>query len=167
MRSHRPQEGTRSISTLTKQILVICLSLLCFCGHFSFMAPAFARSATTPWTDQVSFQNLVYGSSSTNDVVLVMGAQPDDIVRSEQMYPVVENYYYYDKEKSGGASVFVFENGLLVGLELKTATNQMIDLTSFLPNNGDRLITYPALGGYQQYYPYYAIPTITTSDEPW
>jgi hypothetical protein len=118
---------------------------------------AFCRSAATPWTSETNFQNLVYGSSSSVDVVRVMGQQPDEILRSEQMFPVVENFFYYDADKSGAATVFVFENGLLVGMHLKTAGNQYIDCTYFLTDNGDRQLNNPLLQNYSPYYSYFPL----------
>lgn len=111
-----------------------------------------ARTIAAPWSNEIDFQSLVYGSASTADVVRVMGAPPDDIVRAEQMVPVIENFYYYDAEKTGAATVFVFENGLLAGLQYKTPGNQFIDLSYFLTDNGDRGLNMPMLGGYSPYF---------------
>jgi hypothetical protein len=116
-----------------------------------------ALQSVTPWTTEKSFQNLVYGSSSYNDVISVIGRQPDEIVHSQQMYPVVENFYYFDENKTGAATVFVFENGLLVGLQYKSADNQYMDLSYCLQNNGDRTLNYATLGGYMPYYPYFPL----------
>jgi hypothetical protein len=158
MRSHRSQGNRRSSLTQFKWILGICLCLLFLCDLFLFHAPlACALNSATPWSPDASFQNLVYGSSSEGDVTRVMGKEPDEVVRGEQMFPVIENYYYYDENKSGAATVFVFENGMLVGLQMKTAGNQFVDLTYFLANNGDRYLNSPLLNGYMPYYPLYPL----------
>lgn len=129
-----------------------------------------ARSVVTPWNGGSmdgavgrpgyrNFQELVYGSSSQADVVRVMGMPPDEVVHAGQMFPVIENYYYYDEDKSGAATVFVFENNMLVGLQMKTAANQFVDMSYFLANNGDRQMNQFMLGGYMPYYPWFPIPT--------
>lgn len=122
---------------------------------FAFMPNAFCGNLATPWTPEVNFRNLVYGASSTADVVRVMGQPPDEVLHSEQMFPVVENFFYYDADKSGAATVFVFENGLLVGMHLKTEGNQYIDCTYFLTDNGDRQLNNPMLQNYSPYYSYF------------
>lgn len=146
-----------SKSSRHKPILLFVMQglvgLLFFGGLFFSPPLAQALVNNTPWTPEPSFQNLVYGGSSGPDVIRVMGEQPDQIVYGQQMYPVLENYYYYDK--TGAATVFVFENGLLVGMHYKSPSNQMIDLTSLLTNNGDRRLNAPLLQGYQSYYPYF------------
>jgi hypothetical protein len=114
-----------------------------------------ARNVFTPWSEEVGFQNLVYGSSTSLDVQRVMGRAADQIVKSEQMMPIVENWYYFEEGGSGAATLFVFENNLLVGLHYKSRDNQLVDLTYFLPNNGDRRLNAPALGGYASYSPYF------------
>lgn len=134
-----------------------CFSLFISCCLLLFSYPGQARTIATPWTPEVSFQSLVYGASSTADVVRVMGQPPDEMIKAEQMFPVVENLYYYDPDKSGAATVFVFENGLLVGLQLKTPGDQFVDLTYMLTNNDDRSLNSPMLGGYMPYYPYYPL----------
>jgi len=116
-----------------------------------------ARSVTSPWTSDLSFQDLVYGASSTVDVQRIMGEPPDEIVKTAQMFPVIENYYYYENGGTGAATVFVFENGLLVGLHYKSPQNQYMDLTSFLMNNGDRLLNSPMLGGFRGYFPLFPL----------
>lgn len=126
-------------------------------GLLVFSNPGQARTIAAPWTPEVSFQNLVYGASSTAEVVRVMGQPPDEVLKAEQMFPVVENFYYYDSAKTGAATVFVFENGLLVGLQLKTPGDQFVDLTYMLTNNNDRSLNSPMLGGYMPYYPYYPL----------
>jgi hypothetical protein len=118
----------------------------------SIPAEVQARTGATPWSSEVNFQSLVYGSSTTNDVVRALGRPADEIVRYEQMYPTIENLYYYDEDKSGAATVFVFESGFLVGMQLKTANNQLVDLTYFLTDNGDRRLLNPIMGGYTPYY---------------
>ena len=135
----------------------VSLILLCISFVWISTPAAHSRSAATPWTSEMNFQSLVYGSSSTVDVVRVMGKQPDEIVRSEQMFPVIDNFYYYDEDKSGAATLFVFENGLLVGMHLKTAGNQLVDCTYFLTNNGDRMLNYPMLQNYSPYYSYFPL----------
>jgi hypothetical protein len=122
-----------------------------------FLPQAFALQNATPWSPERSVQNLVYGSSSYNDVQTVIGRPPDDIVRSEQMYPIITNFYYYDEAKTGAATVFIFENGMLVGMQYKSPDNQFVDLTYFLQNNGDRNLTVPYLAEYQRYYPYFPL----------
>lgn len=115
-----------------------------------------ARSAVTPWTMEQGFQNLVYGASTSTDVQRIIGRFPDAIVRQEQIFPVVENYYYYeegDKSQTGPATVFVFENNLLVGMLYKSSMQQWIDLTYFIYDNGDRSINAPIQAGFQTYYP--------------
>lgn len=163
MRSHLPQESTgHNLALVTLNMIRIFACLLLSCGIFLFHASALAITGATPWTNEHSFQELVYGSSSTVDVVRVMGSPPDDIVRSQQMFPPVENYYYYDENKTGAATVFVFEEGLLVGMQLKTAGNQYVDMSYFLANNGDRALNQPMLHGFYPYYPYFPIPSVTS-----
>lgn len=118
---------------------------------------AWALQNATPWTSERSVQNLVYGSSSFNDVTMALGRAPDEIVRSEQMYPPIVNFYYFDESKSGAATVFVFENGFLVGMQYKSPDNQYVDMSYFLQNRGDRQLNYPYTGGYQGYYPYFPL----------
>jgi hypothetical protein len=118
-----------------------------------------ARTGATPWSPESGMQSLVYGSSSQWDVTQAIGRQPDQIVRAEQMYPVVENSYYFDENGSGAATIFVFENGLLVGMHYKSPKNHMVDLTYCLANNGDRRLNWPMLAGYQGYYPYFDMIT--------
>jgi hypothetical protein len=120
--------------------------------------PAWGRSAFTPWTMDMDFQNLVYGASTTVDVHKIVGT-PDEIIRTEQMYPVIENYYYFEEGGSGAATVFVFENGLLVGLFVKSGDNNYIDITYFLPNNGDRIINMPIMGQMQGWFPNFPMYT--------
>ena len=127
------------------------LVFVCVCG---LSLRALATSAFSPWDpdSRDGVESLVYASSSTVDVSRVLGP-PDDIVRSEQMFPVIENYYYYDKQKSGAATVFVFQNGLLMGMQYKSPNNQFVDLTCFLNNNHDTAINWPLNGGYTLYAP--------------
>jgi len=117
-----------------------------------------ARSAATPWATtnavQNPYQNLVYGSSTVNDIVQATGEQPDEILHSEQMYPVVENLVYYAEDGSGTATVFVLQNGMLVGMHLRTPDNQLVDLTYFLINNGDMQLNNPLNMGFRNYYFY-------------
>lgn len=124
-------------------------------------APALALQNATPWSPERSFQNLVYGSSSYNDVITVVGRPPDDIIRSQSMYPLITNFYYYDDDKSGAATVFVFENGMLLGLHYRSPDNQLLDMTYCLQTQGDRVLNYPYLAGYQGYYPYFPMYTMT------
>jgi hypothetical protein len=150
--------------------LPMLATLLLLALLIGFPVGADARSVVTPWNGggldgavgrpgYRNFQELVYGGSSQADVVRVMGVPPDEVVHAGQMFPVIENYYYYDEDKSGAATVFVFENSLLVGLQMKTAANQFVDMTYFLANNGDRTLNQPMLGGYMQYYPWFPIPS--------
>lgn len=132
---------------LTRLTVVILVLFACSPEY------GYARSAVTPWTSELSFQNLVYGASTNADVIQILGKYPDEIIRTEQMTPVIENYYYYDTNGSGAATVFVFENNFLVGLHYKSPSNQFIDLTYFLPNNGDRWINLPTMGNIRGYYP--------------
>jgi hypothetical protein len=121
--------------------------------------PVRAVSVNTPWTTENGLQNLVYGSSTPGDVHAILGA-PNDIQHYEQMYPVLEEDYYYSEDKSGAASVFVFENNVLVGFYYKSPNNQVIDLSYFLPNNNDRSLTTPYLGQYSTFspqYPFYSM----------
>lgn len=131
-------------------VLLPCLLLPAMQPKFTPVAAA--RSAVTPWTSEIDLQNLVYGASTPTDVQRILGV-PDDIIRAEQMYPVVENYYYYDPDGGGAATVFVFESNLLAGLLFKSRNHQFVDLTYFLPNNGDRQINQPILGEMRGYYP--------------
>lgn len=139
---------------LIRSLTAFVLSLGCLMGITS---AAWALQNATPWTAERSFQNLVYGSSSFNDVTMTLGRQPDEIVRSQQMYPPVVNFYYFDENKSGAATVFVFENGLLVGMQYKSPDNQYVDMSYFLQNNGDRQLNFPYNAGYQGYFPYYPL----------
>ena len=116
---------------------------------------ALARTAVMPWqpgADAPGAQ-LIYASSTAADVQRVTGRAPDDIVQTEQMYPIIENHYYYDDSGSGAATVFVFENGFLMGMHYKSANNQFMDMSYMLQNNGDRTLTAPYLAGYRGYYP--------------
>jgi hypothetical protein len=128
-----------------------CLTLLIFPGVL--VSPGWAHSVFAPWapSNQQDFGSLVCGSSTPLDVQRVAGP-PDEVVHSEQMFPVIENYYYYDNEGSGSASVFVFQNGLLVGLHYKSSNDQLIDMTSFLTNNGDTQLNRQLNAGYAGYY---------------
>ncbi len=153
------KNDSRDLSS-NRLLLRSCVSLLFFCSFFLLTGlSAEARTGATPWTNEPSFQNLVYASSTTNDVIRTMGAPPDDIVRATQMFPVIENYYYYGEEKTGAATVFVFEHGLLVGLQLKTPGDQYVDMTYVLTNNGDRALSNPIYGGYLPYFPYLPLTT--------
>ncbi|MBX2861188.1 MAG: hypothetical protein KTR14_08130 [Vampirovibrio sp.] len=118
--------------------------------------PSHARSTATPWTNEIGPQSLVYAASTTVDVQRAIG-HPDEVVKSQQMYPVVENYIYYEEGGTGAATVMVFENGLLVGMHYRSPSNQMVDLTYFLLNNGDRRLNYPALAGFRGYSPYFPL----------
>ncbi len=121
------------------------------------MQRAFSFSFSDPNSNSAmtfGFKDLRYGGSSGPDVQRILGA-PDEIVHSQQMYPVVENYYYYADSGSGAATVFVFENGLLVGMHYKSPDNQYVDLTYFLIDNGDRLLNFPLNAGYQGYFPFF------------
>lgn len=147
IKSKRIKFGYMAITAVALSVATaVCLSL-----------PAAAIQSVTPWTPEKTYQNLTYGSSTYNDVISTVGHSPDEIVSSGQMYPVVENFYYYDENKTGAATVFVFENGLLVGLQYKSPDNQFVDLTYVLQYNGDRMVNYSALGGYQSYYPYFPL----------
>lgn len=134
-------------------VLLVQTGLLA--GPFStvLIPPCEARSAGTPWSNEPNVQNLVYGSSSPLDVQQALGRMPDQTVSSGQMYPVVTNDYYFDENGTGAATVFVFENGFLVGLHYKSATNHFLDLTYLLINAGDRWLNSPFLQGYRAYYP--------------
>jgi hypothetical protein len=121
------------------------------------LSPALAVQNVTPWTNEKSFQNLTYGMSSYTDVENAVGHPPDEVLNSGQMYPVVTNYVYYDEKKTGAASIFVFENGFLVGLQYRSPDNQFIDFTYCLQNNGDRALNYPYMAGYMGYYPYFPL----------
>lgn len=112
-----------------------------------------AISASTPWTTDVSFQSLVYGVSTPRDVQLVLGKIPDDVVKEEQMYPVREYNYFYDEKRTGAASVFVFENNMLMGLLYQSTDQQLVDVTWMLQSNGDRTLNNTIWGGTQGYYP--------------
>lgn len=118
-----------------------------------------ARSITTPWNQQqeYTFQNLVYGSSTPWDVQRVMGRGPDEVVKAEYMYPVVENHNFYDENGSGNSSVFVFENGFLVGFHMRMKDNQLVDLTYFLTNNGDRRLNNAYNAGIWSYNPLFPL----------
>lgn len=111
-----------------------------------------ARSNATPWTSEQTYQNLVYGASSTADVIQIMG-YPDEVVKQEQIFPVIENFYYYGDGGTGEATVVIFQNNLLAGLLYKTASSQYMDLTYMLPNNGDMALNSPILAKFRSYYP--------------
>ncbi len=144
--------------TLTKFQRQTCLLTACLLSLSLFWATSgWALQNATPWTSERSVQNLVYGSSSFNDVTMALGRPPDEIVRSEQMYPPIVNFYYFDENKSGAATVFVFENGFLVGMQYKSPDNQYMDVSYFLQNNGDRQLNFPYTGGYQGYFPFFPL----------
>ncbi len=134
-------------------VLIVQTGLLAgLCLPLSIL-PCQARSTMTPWSNEGGVANLVYGSSSPLDVQQALGRMPDQTVSSGQMYPVVTNDYYFDEKGSGAATVFVFENGFLVGMHYKSATNHFLDLTYLLINAGDRWLNSPFLQGYRAYYP--------------
>jgi hypothetical protein len=132
-------------------VLLSGLTLLMLPGWLA--SPGWAHSAFAPWapSNQQNFGSLVYGSSTPLDVQRVAGP-PDEVVHSEQMFPVIENYYYYDTEGSGSASIFVFQNGFLVGLHYKSPNDQLVDMTSFLTSNGDVQLNRQLNAGYAGYY---------------
>lgn len=138
------------------QRFILTLALLSI-SVVSGISTAWAVQNVTPWTNEKSFQNLTYGMSSYQDVISVVGHPPDEVLHSGQMYPVVTNFIYYDEKKTGAASVFVFENGFLVGLQYRSADNQFIDFTYCLQNNGDRSLNSGYLAGYMNYYPYFPL----------
>jgi hypothetical protein len=132
--------------------------LLFFLAWGAVAPAAYSYSAATPWTQSMSMQSLVYGSTTPNQLRLIMGRMADDIVRSEQMYPVIENHYYYDDNKSGAATVFVFENNFLAGLHYKSPKNQWMDLTYILPNMGDRQMNVRSFGAQHfDYFPFFPL----------
>lgn len=124
-------------------------------GHLTAAAQYAVTQTNTQQIWDKGFQNLVYGGSTTIDVQHAVGEPPDQIIRSQTMYPVIENYYYFDNNGSNAATVFVFENGLLVGLHYKSPQNQYIDLTYVLANNGDRQLNRQLRGGMRGYFPYF------------
>lgn len=139
---------------LTRNKVNLSLTALVLSLSFFVSSSCWALQNATPWSPERSFQNLVLGSSSFNDVTMVLGRQPDEIVRSDQMYPPITNFYYFDDNKSGAATVFVFENGFLVSMQYKSPDNQYVDMTYFLQNNADRQLNLPYNAGYQSYYYY-------------
>ena len=128
---------------------------LCMAVFFLLLLfPAMAHAMPTGYENmQNGFSQLRIGGSTPGELLGIMGS-PDEVVSSTQMYPVVDNYYYYDHNGSGAATVFVFENGFLVNMLLKSPNNQLMDLSFFLTNNGDRRLTTPYLGGYRSFFPY-------------
>lgn len=140
----------RWIGLTWKELIIGGISLLAL---LYLIQESQAISSMTPWDNRPSMQTLVYGMSTVGDVVNAVGEYPDEIIRSQQIYPVVENHYYYDKYGTGAATVFVFENGMLVGMHYKGSNNQLIDLTYFLTDNGDRQRNYPLNMGFRGYYP--------------
>jgi hypothetical protein len=118
----------------------------------SFAPATMAYSPYTPWTNEYGLQNLVLGSSTINDVQRALGKPPDEYIQSEQMFPVIQNAFYYDEKKSGAASVFVFQNGLLAGLFYKSPNSQLVDLSYFLQNNGDVGLNSGLNAGFQPYF---------------
>lgn len=138
----------------TRKKIILSLTALVLSLSFFADSSVWALQNATPWSSERSFQNLVLGSSSFNDVTMVLGRQPDEIVRSDQMYPPITNFYYFDEDKSGAATVFIFENGFLVSMQYKSPDNQYVDMTYFLRNNGDRQLNMPYTAGYQPYYFY-------------
>jgi hypothetical protein len=134
--------------------VTLALALLFFTFPPLAGQSAWAGPGIAPWTSEAGFQQLVYGASSPWDVQSAIGRPADEVLRFEQMYPIIENHYYYDENKSGAATIFVFENNFLVGMHFKSADNQMIDLTYFLPNNGDYSRNFQTYGGgYAGYFP--------------
>lgn len=160
MRYRTSRQAFRRNLAPSRWLMKMLAGLMICGGVFSLsVSDVLARSVATPWTDQMGVQNLALGSSSTADVVRIMGAPPDDILRLEQMFPTIENFYYYDADKSGAATVFVFENSFLVGMQMRTAGGQFVDMTYMLPNNGDRRLMGPMLGGFMPYFPLFPIPS--------
>ncbi|MBK8189240.1 MAG: hypothetical protein IPK79_02195 [Vampirovibrionales bacterium] len=120
---------------------------------FSFTAPDQGAAA-------LGFKDLRWGGSSMADVKRIIG-MPDEVLSGEQMYPVINNFVYYDEGGSGASTIFVFENGLLVGLHYRSAENQLVDITYFLQNNGDYAMNNPLRAGYMGYFPdfgFYQMP---------
>lgn len=142
--AHQP-----GIQKYSRGILALALILL-----LSLFQRVDALSPVTPWSPEAGFQDLVYGSTTASEVHRIMGAMPNEVIRNEQMYPVIENHYYYG-DNASGATVFVFENGLLAGLLYKTVNNNFIDLTYVLQDKGDRRINMPIWGDYRSYAPFY------------
>jgi len=136
-------------------LMKLTLSLVILLELQSHM-PGKAHSNFAPWNPNSlnGVESLVYASSTTVDVQRILGA-PDEIVQNQQMYPIVQNYYYFEEGGSGAASVLVFENGILVGMHYKAPDNQLVDLTYFLNNNGDRILQSPYLASYRGYVPYF------------
>src|SRR5262249_53228050 len=126
------QLNQKSIQVLGLLLLVCCLTAL------PVQAQPKRHRPISPYEDnpfsytQGGFQNLRYGGSTSMDVAQAIGRPPDDIVKAEQMYPVVENYIYNNEDNSGSAMVFVFENNLLVGMHYRSPRNQYIDMTYML-----------------------------------
>lgn len=141
-----------SLKTFMQAMLLVSL---CPIVTLSNVLPAYAgASNVTPWRPgQTDFQNLVYGSSSMLDVQAAIGRPADEFVQSTEMYPVIQNMVYYEEGGTGAASVFVLENGLLVGLFYKSPTDQYLDFTFVLTDNGSRAFNYPLNAGYQGFFP--------------
>ncbi len=136
--------NTSIIKTIkhTVSTMLLCVLISSFIG---LTQVAEARTAAMPWRQQHQmgdFSGLIYGSSSPRDVELILGEPPDEVVKSQSLYPVIWNYLYYADDGNGSATVFVFENGMLVGMFLRTAGQQLVDFTSFLTNNNDRRLFY-------------------------
>jgi ABC-type phosphate transport system substrate-binding protein len=142
-----------ALSGFTFPVLSLILGLAIAVFIFSSGLPAGSISNATPWTTEFGFQNLTYGGSSIRDVERAMGRPGDEFLQSNQLYPAVQNLYYYEEGGTGAATVFVFENGLLVGMFYKSSENQLMDLTYFLIDNGDRQLNFPLNAGYQGFFP--------------
>lgn len=141
----------KHITRFLSPILLILLLVFATAGQL-----AEARFGNNYFSEP-GFQDLIYGASTPMDVQSALGQPPDEVVKTESMYPVIENHYYYADDGSGAATVFVFENGLLMGMSLKTAENQFIDLSYFLIDNGDRRLNAPLRAGYRGFYPIYPL----------
>jgi hypothetical protein len=137
-----------------KALSVVCILVSLAVFH---LTPVHARSISTPWTNEYGPANLIYGASTPWDVQNSVGRPPDDIKKTEQMYPVVENHYYFDEKGSGAATVFVFEASLLVGMHYRSPDDQWVDLTYFLTDTGDRALNNQMLGGYRSYFPWFPL----------
>lgn len=144
---------------MTVKHLIVAVVLLMQTGLLAgpwgtgLVPPCQASPLVTPWSTEAGFQNLVYGSSTPWDVETAVGRPPDETVYAGQMYPVIVNHYYFDDSGSGAATVFVYENGFLVGMHYKTPGNQLMDLTYLLINKNDRYVNAPYLGGFRGYFP--------------
>ncbi|MEB3244879.1 MAG: hypothetical protein VKJ06_02710 [Vampirovibrionales bacterium] len=143
-----------------RQLLLILALLF---STTALKASALSNFSPADGNQYAGVGELVYGASSPLDVTRALGRAPDNIVKAEWMFPVIENYYYHDNQDTNApATVFVFEGGLLAGMYFMTAQKQLTDITFMLQENGDRSLNRDLNAGYLGFYP--SLPYLTSPE---